>query len=540
MASGVPGRAGLLLIGAALIALAFACAPRAQPTPTPTPFAVKQGGVLRLAQSSDVVSCDLAMWRGVAYQSVHPCNPMLNQLVRIDPYDHSRVLPDLAERWETSQDGTVWTFYLTPNVRWHDGQPLTAEDVAFSLRRIIETPPGLQPGRAAPVAQYIEWVEAPAKDVVTVRTRFAAASFLLNLASVYVSIYPRHVVGAMSPPTMEAFANVVGSGPFRFRAFNRGSSYEMQRSSDYFVRNRPYLDGVTYLVMPNPATQFAALRAHQVDVIPIGITESQAKEIAGSLSGSVAVQEMATANFWGVQMNTKAPPFDDTRVREAVTLALDRNAAIQFQGGGYEGAAMPPTGLWGLPQSELSRLPGLSDKAQERARARELLAQAGFGGGFQLKMLTRGGAFFQDLASFVAGQLGTVGIQAELDTQETVAYLDRLQRRDFYLTASSSGLTLDDPDQVFSDHYLCSGTENFTQLCDSEIEELFQQQQRALDFNKRRELVWRMERRLWGLNGKVIINWSVRRTPVWREVRGFAMGASNYQGMRLDTVWKDE
>ncbi|MDP3062296.1 MAG: ABC transporter substrate-binding protein, partial [Chloroflexota bacterium] len=392
MASGVPGRVGLLLFGFALIALAFACAPRATPTPTPTPIAeVVQGGVLRLAQPGDPTSCDLAMWRGVGYQSVHPCNSMLNQLVRIDPYDHSRILPDLAERWESGEDGTLWTFYLAPNVRWHDGQPLTTDDVLFSLQRIMETPPGLQPGRAAPVAQYIQSVEAPSQNTVVVRTRFPAASFLVNLASVYVSIYPKHVVEAMAPPTMEAFPNVVGSGPFRFRAFNRGSSYEMERNRDYFVRNRPYLDGVTYLVMPNPATQFAALRAHQVDVIPIGITESQAKEIAESLSDRIAVQETATANFWAVQMNIKAPPFDDERVREAVKLALDRDAAIQFQGGGYGGAAMPPTGAWGLPESELTKLPGLGDKTQERARARELLAQAGLGGGLRVKMLSRSG-----------------------------------------------------------------------------------------------------------------------------------------------------
>lgn len=543
------GRFAALLGLLALFWIASACAPRATPTPTPSPTplststptpSAEYSGVLRLAQSGDPTSCDLAMWRGVAYQSVHVCNPMLNQLVRIDPADHSRILPDLAEGWTSGEDGTLWTFYLAKGVRWHDGQPLTADDVVFSLKRIMETPPKLQPGRASPVAQYIESVEAPTPDTVVIRTRFPAASFLLNLASVYVSIYPRHVVEALDPPTMEAFSSVVGSGPFKYRAFTPGSSYEMERNPDYFLRGWPLLKGVTYLVMPNPATQFAALRAHQVDVIPIGITESQAREISQSLSSSITIQETATANFWAVQLNTKTPPFDDPQVREAVNLAIDRQAAIQFQGGGRRGASMPPSGQWGLPDAELDSLPGFGDKAAERARARELLARAGYDSSARLNMLTRSGAFFQDIATFVAGQLETVGIQVEQDTQESAVYLERLRSRSFQLTASSSGLTLDDPDQVFSEHYLCNGTENFSQLCDEEVERLFLEQQRTLDQQRRRELVWQMQRRLWQLNGKVVVHWSVRRTPVWREVQGFTMGASNYQGMRLDTVWKKQ
>jgi peptide/nickel transport system substrate-binding protein len=464
---------------------------------------------------------------------------MLNQLVRINPYNHAEILPDLAESWEAKEGGTLWVFHLRPGIRWHDGTLLTSEDVKFSYERVLKVPEGLQLGRAAPLRLYIQSVEAPDPLTVVIRTKFPAASFLANIASVYASIYPKEATQRLSPPTMERFDSVIGSGPFKFKEFTRGSRYRLERNPDYFVEGRPYLDEVWYLVMPNSAIRFAALRSHEVDIIPIGITEAQAEEVWKELSDRVGLLVVATANFWAVQLNTRVEPFTDPRVRKAVNLAIDRNAAIELQGGGYKGAFMPPSGPWGLPVDEVAELPGLGNKAVERQFARKLLAAAGYPQGLKVTILSRAGAYFQEIAAFVLDQLKSVGIEGEIDARETVAYLDLLRGRNFQITASSSALALDDPDQVFSQHYLCQGTENFPQICDAEVERLFNEQQREVDFERRRELVWEMQRRLWDLNGKVIINWSIRRTPYWREVKGFAMGASNYQGMRLEEVWKE-
>ncbi|MEE8363804.1 MAG: ABC transporter substrate-binding protein, partial [Dehalococcoidia bacterium] len=255
-----------------------ATAAPAQSAPAAAPITDRYGGVLRVAQARDPASCDLAMSGGISYQAVHPCNPMLSQIVRIDPADHGNILPDLSERWELSSDGTAWTFDVRADAQWHDGSPVTAADLKFSLDRVIDPPTGLAVGRAGPIAGYISTpgqVTAPDAATLRVTTDFPAASFLYNLASVYVSVYPKTRTAALDPPTMAAFSNVIGSGPFKARSAVRGSVYEMERNDHYYEPGLPYLDGISYFIMPEPAVRLAALKAHQIDLIMI-VTEDEA------------------------------------------------------------------------------------------------------------------------------------------------------------------------------------------------------------------------------------------------------------------------
>ncbi len=132
--------------GTALVAVA---APTTAPTRAAEPVDQRDeryGGVLRIAQPGDPISCDLAMSRGVGYQSVHPCNPMLSQIVRASAGDHGVILPDLATEYSLSPDGRTWTFELREDARWHDGTPVTADDLKFSLDRVINPPEGLLVG----------------------------------------------------------------------------------------------------------------------------------------------------------------------------------------------------------------------------------------------------------------------------------------------------------------------------------------------------------------------------------------------------------
>ncbi len=498
----------------------------------------RYGGVLRVAQPGDPISCDLAMSRGVGYQSVHPCNPMLSQIVRASADDHAVILPDLATEYSLSPDGRTWTFKLREDARWHDGAPVTADDLKFSLDRVIDPPEGLLVGRAGPIKSYIsstDQIKTPDEHTLTITTDFPAASFITNLASVYVSAFPRAATEKLDPPSMVLHNQVVGSGPFKFDSATRGSFYRMIRNNDYYEPDLPFLDGITYLVMPSPAIRLAALKAGEVEIIML-LTEAEAESLEGDSRIRLIREPSAGGNT--VQMNLSVPPFDDPRVRRAVNLAFDRSEAVIALGGGFNGAIMPPGGPWALDLEEVSQLPGYGDAEAERAEARQLLADAGFPDGFNVKMQTRSDPFSTSLAEFAAAQLATVGIMVELEPMERTAYQDFLLRGKHALISHSHSFSLDDPDAILPAHYSCGGSENFPGFCDPELDEMIQAQSRELDPGKRKELVDEIQRRVWEADAKIWFNWSVRRTPVSVRVQNFAPGGpSLYQGRRLESVW---
>ena len=481
----------------------------------------RRGGTLRIAQATDPASCDLHSARALSYQAVHPCNPMLSQLIRASAQNHGVIEPDLATEWRASDDGRTWTFDIRDDVVWHDGTAFTVDDAVFSLRRAIDPPAGIAPGRASAIGRYVsdpQQIRAEGSQLV-VQTDFVAASFLPNLASVYVSIYPRSATSVLDPPSMTAFESVVGTGPFKAGDTVRGSSYSLIRDESYYEDGLPYLDQIDFLVIPTSAVRIAALRSHEVDAIAL-ITEQEARGLEEDFEGQITVFRTPSAGGNTVQMNLAQTPFDDARVRRAVNLAISRDDAELVLGPGFAGAILPPGGEFAYPDSLLGELPGHGDPEANRRLARDLLAEAGFPNGFSTTINTRSNTFFQLLAEFAAGQLAEVGIDAKVVPLESVDYQDRITNGRFEMIAHSHSFALDDPDSVLYSHYGCDGAENYPGLCDPALDALIEEQSRQLDLDKRRELLSEIERTIWEKDAKVWFQWSSRRTPVWNNVVG--------------------
>jgi peptide/nickel transport system substrate-binding protein len=447
--------------------------------------------------------------------------------------------PDLATSWRVSEDGVEWQFAMREGVRWHDGTLFTVGDAVFSLRRAIDPPPSIAQGRAGAIGRYVagtEDIRADASNIL-VRTEYAAASFLPNMASVYLSIYPGAATQALEPPSMRAFETVVGTGPFKAGEVVRGSRYTLNRNQDYFRDGLPYLDAVEFHIIPEPAVRMAALRAHQVDAIAI-ITDAEAESLENSLSGLVTVYQTPSAGGNTVQMNLRRPPFDDPRVRRAVNLAISRTDVELALGAGFVGAILPPGGAFAMLEAKVNQLPGYGDTERNRAEARRLLADAGFGSGFSTTIHTRANPFFQTLAEFVAGQLSSVGIDARVVPVEAVAYQEMITSGEFDMIGHSHSFALDDPDSVLDSHYGCGGAENFPGLCDPEIDRLVRLQSMELDEPRRKALLNDIERLVWEQDAKVWFQWSARRSPVWNNIVGLEPGGpSLYQGRALDEVY---
>lgn len=464
---------------------------------------------------------------------------MLSQLIRASASDHSVIEPDLATEWEVSSDGLTWTFELRDEALWHDGTLFTADDAVFSLRRAIDPPPGIAPGRANAIERYVsdpQQIKVEDGNLL-IETDFAAASFLPNLASVYVSIYPRAATEALDPPSMTALETVIGTGPFKAGSAVRGSRYTLLRNDAYYVPGRPFLDEIEFLVIPESLVRMAALRSHDVDTVAI-ITEQEAVELEENFAGRITVFRTPSAGGNTVQMNLHRPPFDDARVRRAVNLAISRSDAELVLGPGFRGAILPPGGQFAYPESMMATLPGHGDVEANRDLARDLLIEAGFPDGFSTMINTRANPFFQLLADFAAGQLAEIGIEAKVVPLEAVDYQDRITSGRFAMIAHSHSFALSDPDSVLPSHYGCGGAENFPGFCDPVLDRLIEEQSRELDPDRRRDLLNRIEEMIWEMDAKVWFQWSSRRTPVWNNVVGLDPGGpSLYQGRRLDEVY---
>jgi peptide/nickel transport system substrate-binding protein len=235
-----------------------------------------------------------------------------------------------------------------------------------------------------------------------------------------------------------------------------------------------------------------------------------------------------------LSVNTRKPPFDNAKVREAVTRAIDRRALITavYQGGAVLGASMVPKphGVWGLLESDLRALPGYASSIDEKAKARALLAEAGFRPSVPLKveMLTRGLPAFADLGSFLVGELRGVGIDASLKQVESAQWSPLQTRGEFQIGADRNGVEPDDPDANFYEYFGCRSPRNYSGYCNEGIARLIDQQSQELDPKKRLALVRDIQMKLEQAAIRPVLVWRLDYFTVWPHVKNLVPHQSIY------------
>ena len=389
----------------------------------------KPGGVLRLVLREDLPQ-GFAIHESATNSVTWPAMPCYSNLVIFDQLKRvgrlDTIAPELAERWSWQDNYRNLVFFLRRDVRWHDGQPFTSKDVKFTFDLVREAKDAPTRLRLNPRKEWysnVEAVEAPDPYTVVFRLKRPQPSLIAILASGYSPVIPAHV------PLAEHRSRCVGTGPFKFKEWKRGQSVDLVRNPDYFMKGRPYLDGLRYIVIVERGTRVAALQTNQVDVAyPGDTTVSIAEQLRGAVP-QMSFTETATNVSENLLLNTKRPPFDNVKVRRALSLAIDRRAYVKavHSGSALVGAAMAPKpwGAWGLPEKDTQQLPGYGKGEEGKVRARKLLAEAGFGPGYPLKveMATRAIAIYLDFASFVISELKQAGCgsHAQADRHRAVA-----------------------------------------------------------------------------------------------------------------------
>ena len=487
-------------------------------------------------QSGDPISFDLHQESGSA--TMETAGPIYENLVAFDAGDPTKIVGELAESWSFSADGRTMSIALRKGVRFQNGDAFTSADAKFSLERVISPPRGVVSPRG-PAFAAVDRIDAPDEYTLRITLKRPNSSLIANLAQGWMAVYSKKWVEAKSQDIPKTELN--GTGPFRLKTYLPGNNFEVERSADYWRFNVPYLDGVKTLIVPDFSTRVAAFRTGQVHIERLFAAD--AKQLKTDLGQQITVVEQSAPSFGALYMNTRRAPFDNPLVRQAVNLAVDRYQGVQVlaQGGGDIGGYMMPGGAWALPTEEIAKLPGYAkDKAPDIAKAIDLLKQAGYPSGFPSDLVTRTGQTNVATATLMQDQLKKIGISATIVPIDSATATGRANAGEFQLLTWGHEFALDDPDAVYGEFYACDGVRNWSRLCSSEFDALYQQQSQELDPFKRHALVQQMERLGIPLGGKIVTHWNHRIDGMWSYVKNYVQHPSPFTNVRYREVWLDK
>ena len=406
-------------------------------------------------------------------------------------------VPDLAESYTISPDGLTYTFKLRANAKWHNkapmnGRAVTADDVVYSFTRFRKDSPNKTQMDIVKECKATD----PKTVIFTLNEPFAP--FEVLLASPLLWIVPKEVVEADG----DLRKKTIGSGPWLFDKFEKGVQVVAKRNPDYYMADIPYVDEVVLLVVPEDATAIASLRAKQIDIT--GVSATDRKTIAAS-NPEIQWLDFPQNNIWFMYWQMNAPPFNDIRVRQAVSLALDREELIKvlFEGTGFYNSSAFPAGLssYWLDPKGADFGPNAKYFKRDVEAAKKLLADAGQA---NLKVpliatLNAYGNTFNQSVELVIKQLKDAGITAELRAQDYAAYISSTFLGKYDNGAMVWGLETpyQEPHDYLYNMYHPKGTRNHGgAINDAALTAMIEKQMKTLDKADRKKQIDEIQRYL--------------------------------------------
>ncbi len=435
----------------------------------------KAGGTLVLARAHDATGLD--PHTVTAHVSHRVFELVYNTLVALD--GDLKVVPDLAESWDISDDGLQYKFYLHRGVKFHEGQKLTSEDVKFTFERILDPETG-----AVARSFFTDVAEITTPDDYTVVFKLSRpnAAFLVNLTSPNASIVSKQVATTRDLRKTE---NAIGTGPFKLAEWKPDEYMSLEKNEDFFIEDKPYLDEVLVKIIPEEASIVAALRAEEADfaLLEDPIVAKATRQVPG-----VALMPVPSLRYHLLFVNSARKPLDSQKVRQAISCAISRQDLIDtavFGEGVPTGPIPPSMKLWALPVSEYPCY------NRDVEKARQLLAEAGYPQGFETTILVPLGEPVTGAAEaqFVKAQLEEVGIDVELEITEFGIYVERWLDADLDL-AIGLNAGAPDPDFYLYRYFHSSGSLQFIHgyWNTPRLDELLDQGRIESDLAKRQEM----------------------------------------------------
>lgn len=419
--------------------------------PSATVAEDRHGGTIVVALDSDPPTLNAIVSN--ANQTFFATKPIFDTLVEYD--EELNMVPHLADSFTISDDATVYEFQLVEGVTWHDGEPLTSDDVKFTFEYAIANS-----SIAKSVFGALESIDTPSDTEVVLTFSAPAATAFALLGDPVMNILPRHIYDVEGEPA-ENPANLepVGSGPFKFGEWVRGDHLTLVRNDDYWLEDLPYADEVIFRILPDASQAMTALESGEADYFPYQVPLVDASRLEGSADISFSTNAVAHSTVVAA-VNLRVPPLDDIRVREAMSLVADRDRMVEQIALGQGGPARGPIS---------SNSPYFDDSLPELAydveRANELLDEAGLprdanGVRFSIRLHHVASVpAFARTAQILKENWDDLGIQTEIIAGELTTTLETVFTNWDFDVAVYSVFAGPEPDRRMNQFY---GTDNIT------------------------------------------------------------------------------
>ena len=432
----------------------------------------KSGGTLTMAIRKDVSIMNPMIRTSSTDQSIREL--IYESLLALD--ERGAIKPKLAESWEISNDGKVYTFHLRKGVKFHNGKEVIAEDAKYAMDYTLNPKNGAY-GRSR--LTLVEGVKAPDKYTLKVYLKDRSSAFLSILTNIKAfSFIPKGSLKSAKPSEFPP-----GSGPFRFVEWKANQRIVFERYENYWGP-KPYLDKVILRPIRNATVRFTALRVGDVDIIERTPYEWVNQITAGKIKG-VKIIKSANAGYRSVFFNVVDPPFNNKKLRLAVAHAIDKKNILQAAYFGFGGIADQK-----YPKGHTWYVEGIPSPSYDPAKAKKLLMEAAYDGA-TIVMNVQKGDVPEAMATVLQAQLKRVGVNIRLQIFEFGAYRDRVRKGETTFNLTGGGYFAD-PIPTYRSSLECEPdprkrASNWSGYCDKEVEGLFEKLDTELDHNKRQK-----------------------------------------------------
>jgi peptide/nickel transport system substrate-binding protein len=496
----------------------------------------KKGGTLVYAVLGDAPTIDCHA--ATSFATLHYVAPHYSLLVKVDPDQPSRVIGDLAKSWTVSDDKLRYTFSLHPNVKFHDGTPFTSADIKASFDRIRQPPAGVTSVRAGALSR-VGTIDTPDPATVVFTLKAATPSFLGVLASPFSCIYS--AARLAQDPTYPA-KEVMGTGPFVFTERVRGAHWTAKRFDGYFRQPLPYLDGFK-AINTSSASLASALQSGQVVAEFRTLTPSVRDQLKTALGDRMQFYSGPYEFVVLLAFNPQRKPFDDARVRRALSLAIDRWGGAQnlsrASSIAFVGGTQRPRSEWAPSEEELASLPGFGrDIAAARAEARRLLKEAGHEN-LTVQLINRNiDNPYTSAGIYLVDQWRQIGVTAQHKQLDVSQLMNSMRSGEFDAAIDFGGEWFDDP-AIALGRYLSSDVSSYpaSRFIDRKFDELHTRLDTTFEVAERKKILREVELHVMTEANLVPLMWLERIVGTHAQVRGYKLTPSPWLNQDLAEIW---
>jgi peptide/nickel transport system substrate-binding protein len=529
----------LALAAGAAVAIGYA-------GPSAAAMQPKHGGILKFVVPAEPPSYD--GHRETTFALIHPIAPFYSLLIRVkpdEPYKSGNFECDLCtEMPQPTDGGKTYTFHIRKDVKFSDGSDLNAHDVVATFKKIIFPPPGVPSARKAFFVS-VDSVSAPDDYTVVFKLKYPSGAFIPALANPFNFIYAKKILDK----DMHWYEkNVMGSGPFIWDGREAGAFIKGKRNPNYYHKGRPYLDGFEAIFAKKQSLRVQAVQGDRAAIEFRGFPPKSRDDLVRALGKKITVQESNWNCVLIVTFNHAKKPFDDVRVRRALTLAIDRwggskylsNIAIVKAVGGvvFPGHPLAAT------KEELEKIAGYyPDIKKSRAEARKLLAAAG-ASNLKFTLNNRGvDQPYKIVGTWLIDQWKQIGLKVDQRVQPTGPFYATLRKKkDFDVSLDFNCQAVVNPLLDVAKFISDDKTGNqYGGYKDRELDKMFDDMNQSGDPKEQRAIMRKFEKRVLDTEADALITlWWYRIIPHRSYVKGWYITPSHYLNQQLETVWLDK